>query len=157
MKRDALAEREAWLATVQRIMPDDCWNWPGKRKGPGYAMVYVRGVGAKPVHRVIYERVKGPIPSGLILDHLCRNPRCCNPDHLEPVTQRENVMRGRGITAAFARQTHCIHGHLLDEANTHVYPPSPKHQYPHWRCRECGRRWSREYAARHPEARKRRA
>lgn len=66
-----------------------CWNWTGAMSPNGYGQS--RGSGA---HREIYQRFKGPIPEGLTLDHLCRNRRCVNPEHLEAVTQSTNVRRG---------------------------------------------------------------
>lgn len=69
-------------------------------------------------HRVSYEAFIGPVPDGLILDHLCRVRHCVNPWHLEPVTGTENVLRGVGPTAINARKTHCIHGHPFDDRNT---------------------------------------
>ena len=73
------------------------------------------------VERVAYEMVVGPIPDGLQIDHLCRVRNCVNPDHLEPVTPRENTMRGYSIQAQNARKTHCIHGHPF-EGNTYARP-----------------------------------
>lgn len=89
-----------------------CWSWPG-RESFGYGRVEMDGR-VLMVHRVVYERLRGPIPDGLCLDHLCRNRYCANPDHLEPVTQRENTLRGVGVTARNARKTHCLNGHEFD-------------------------------------------
>lgn len=72
-----------------------CWIWNGATNGAGYGMI---GIGAKRkvyVHRATYEIARGPIPSGMVLDHLCRNPSCCSPAHLEAVTNRENTLRGK--------------------------------------------------------------
>lgn len=74
-----------------------CWNWNGNRSkttGYGTATRIVDGVKRQGViHRFYYEEHKGPIPPGLVIDHLCRNVRCVNPDHLEAVTQKINVQR----------------------------------------------------------------
>lgn len=94
----------------------DCWTWLGYRSRNGYGQFGVGGrvVGA---HRFAYEDKVGPIPAGLHIDHLCRNPSCVNPEHLEPVTVRVNVIeRATGPFADRARQTHCVHGHSLDDA-----------------------------------------
>jgi hypothetical protein len=76
-----------------------CWLWKGAVDHLDRTHPYgVWRVGTKTVqaHRAMYERVRGPIPDGLHLDHLCRNTLCVNPDHLEPVNQSENLRRGRG-------------------------------------------------------------
>jgi hypothetical protein len=98
----------------------DCWLWTSRVGGRGYGDFDVNGDGVA-AHRVAYELVKGPIPEGLVIDHLCRNKLCVNPDHLEAVTHRGNVLRGEGITARQARQTHCKRGHPLSGDNIYVY------------------------------------
>lgn len=109
-----------------------CWNWIGNLHGykMGYGVFWVRFARVQ-AHRWSYERFIGPIPFGLGLDHLCRNTKCVNPRHLEPVTQRENVRRGCSLAAERARQTHCIHGHAFDAANTYVRANGRR------RCRAC--------------------
>jgi HNH endonuclease len=67
-----------------------CWVWQRAKTTAGYGQMYVDGKMAY-THRVFYEGYVADIPAGLVLDHLCRNPSCCNPDHLEPVTFAENV------------------------------------------------------------------
>lgn len=96
--------------------PDGCLLWTGaKIKGYGHFMADGKFMLA---HRWNYELHKGPIPEGLVLDHLCRTPACVNPDHLEAVSQRENIMRGTGYSARHARLTHCPKDHPYDETNT---------------------------------------
>jgi len=92
-----------------------CWIWCGKTTSDGYGLVANRKT--KLVHRVVYEWLRGLIPKGLTLDHLCRNTRCCNPDHLEPVTVRENIYRGLGAGVVNAQKTHCDYGHPLSGSN----------------------------------------
>lgn len=103
---------------VLRLVPGGCWTIPGlKHNGQGYLRLGRDGVMA---HRVFYEDAKGPIPDGLTLDHLCRNRACINPDHLEAVSNRVNVLRGDGSAARRARQTECVRGHALAGANLYV-------------------------------------
>ena len=72
-----------------------CWVWQRAMTRGGY------GFRQGPAHRYVYERERGPIPDDLTLDHLCRNPGCVNPDHLEPVTSAENTRRGRGAKLGY--------------------------------------------------------
>ncbi len=95
---------------------DGCWIWIGCKFPFGYGEFKYRGQVVY-AHIWLYERTKGKTPEGLELDHLCRNPSCVNPDHLEPVTHKENLMRGIGVCAARARQTHCKRGHPLTDGN----------------------------------------
>ena len=92
-----------------------CWIWKGYIQKNGYAKI-----GSKYAHRVFYENKNGKIPVGLVLDHLCRVHSCVNPDHLEAVTQKENVMRGVGITKINKQKTHCARGHLLEGENIKI-------------------------------------
>jgi hypothetical protein len=96
-----------------------CWLWLGAGKTEGYGSFW-DGRHLVMAHRWSYERRYGPIPEGLVIDHLCRTPACVNPEHLEPVTQLENVMRGTAPSVANARKTHCLRGHPLDGPNLYV-------------------------------------
>ncbi len=99
----------------------DCWRWRNSHSHLGYALVMWFGK-TRPAHRIAYELTRGPIPDGLVIDHLCRNRWCLNPDHMEPVTQRENVLRGEGVAARHAAKTHCPQGHEYTEENTYHWP-----------------------------------
>ena len=95
--RTALNTRALTDRALDKVIFDDgCWEWAGAHTGPGYGKIREGGVGSPLLGapRVIYEICKGPIPGGLQLDHLCRNRGCVRPDHLEPVTQSENISRG---------------------------------------------------------------
>jgi hypothetical protein len=86
------------------------------------------------VHRYIWEQAYGPIPAGMHIDHLCRNPACHNLEHLELVTARTNTLRGVSPMAVNAAKTHCQHGHEFNAENTWVNPKTGARQ-----CRECSR------------------
>lgn len=95
-----------------------CWEWRAYKVKTGHGRFRV-GKEMKPAHRVAYELIVGPIPVGLDLDHLCRNPSCVNPAHLEPVTRAVNVMRGEGLCVVNAKKTHCLRGHKFTHENTY--------------------------------------
>lgn len=116
MPRPSLFERIQSAVVVDEAT--GCWNWTRHLYGYGYGHIYADGR-SQMAHRVVYELFVGPIPDGLQLDHLCRNTACVNPAHLEPVTCRENILRGTGLPARRAVATHCIHGHAFDTANTY--------------------------------------
>lgn len=99
----------------QRVRIDDaagCWLWTGPLSD-GYARAWIGGSDAL-LHRVVYGVLKAPIPDGLVIDHLCRQRNCLNPEHLEPVTNRENLVRGSTLAAANVKKTHCPYGHAYD-------------------------------------------
>lgn len=101
--------------------PDACWPWMSGGDGYGkYGRANVNGktVGA---HVAVYRHLVGPVPAGLEIDHLCRNPICCNPAHMEPVTRRENVLRQPKVIAA-RTASHCRNGHPWTPENTYIHP-----------------------------------
>lgn len=122
-------EERFWTKVIERG-PMDCWEWQaGKIRGygqfsptrPAVPDGQPRPSGSVAAHRFAYELLVEPIPEGLTLDHLCRNPACVNPGHLEPVTIGVNTLRGEGPAARNARKTHCKRGHPLSGGNIWVY------------------------------------
>lgn len=106
-----LADR--FWAKARRSSDDDCWNWTAMVAGGGYGQFSVNGKKV-PAHRVAYQLEVGAVPDGLVLDHLCRNRLCVNPRHLEPVSNRENILRGEGLAAVHAAKEQCVRGHEFD-------------------------------------------
>lgn len=136
MKAMHLTPEERFFARVEPS-PNGCLLWTGEVSRKGYGRFILDESRTRVLaHRWAYERERGPIPEGLQLDHLCRNPPCVNPDHVEPVSVRENVLRGVGLTANHARKTHCIHGHEFTPENTYS---APNHGRPSRACRTCRR------------------
>lgn len=116
-----------------------CVEFTGKLDGDGYGRMSVNGKWAL-AHRVEWEKVNGPIPPGLCIDHLCRNRRCINTRHMEAVTNRVNVLRGNGVTAQNAKATHCKHGHPLSGDNLRIAKDGGRE------CIVCRRTSNRNYA-----------
>ena len=116
-----------------------CLVWEGARQGKGYGVVSYLGRQWL-AHRLIFEAVKGAIPDGLHIDHLCRNRACCHPDHLEAVTPRENVMRGE-VGERSRRTTHCPKGHEYTPENTKIKRGARN-------CRACEADWQRNHRVR---------
>jgi hypothetical protein len=111
--------RESKFLKLERFISPEpntgCWFWTGAlREGYGLYSERVNGkTRSQNAHRAVYRALVGEIPSALQLDHLCRVRCCVNPDHLEPVTQRENILRGQGVAAEHAKRTTCKNGHQL--------------------------------------------
>jgi hypothetical protein len=142
-------ERYLWSFVQVPERVDGCWMWTGTLTEDGYGWgAFMRSLtpgGSALAHRAVFELYAGPIPPDLVLDHLCRVPRCVNPEHLEPVTNLENSRRGlHGVL-----RTHCAMGHELSTPNLYVRPGSSRRE-----CRECKRTNSR-LSARRVRARRR--
>jgi hypothetical protein len=122
-----------------------CWEWQGARdrRGYGRAGYGPRHLGTGLVHRMVWASLRGQVDAGLELDHLCRNPSCCNPDHLEPVTHEENVRRGEAglnLLERAATVMHCPRGHPYDHVNTYRRRGRPGSR----ECRTCRNDASRQ-------------
>lgn len=136
---NTIANADEWLWSRLK-KSGDCWLWTGCTRDRGYGTVSIKGR-QECAHRMAYELTHGKIPEGKILDHLCRQPACCNPDHLEVVTHKINILRGKSPSAINARKTHCRHGHAFTVENTRI---SRGGRY----CRTCARiRWHKRKGA----------
>ena len=129
---DMLSDR--FWAKVNKT--EACWLWNAAQSADGYGQFKANRRQVK-AHRFAYELLVGPIPDGLQLDHLCRIRHCVNPAHLEPVTPKENIRRGR---RANSEKSHCPQGHSYDAGNTKL------RQHGGRNCRACDRaRHQRSY------------
>lgn len=102
----------------QDKLPTGCWVWPHKNRF-GYGTVYYHKR-TRIVHKLVYEHFCGPVPNGKQLDHLCGNRACSNFEHLDPVTPRENTLRGDTLAARNAAKTHCPKGHPYSGDNLFI-------------------------------------
>lgn len=151
MKRKPFDQRLRDLSA--KYGPDACWPWPGSAKHDGYGRSSVTVDGVPRVflvHREAWARLRGPIPKDATLDHLCRNRKCLNPAHLEPVSLVENVMRGESPIAANAEKTHCANGHPYDDENTNW--KTDRRGRKSRECISCRREYQRQYYARNAQA-----
>lgn len=110
-------------------LPDTCWEWQGSRRSDGYGQVYIAGK-HRATHRLSFYLSNLFWPP--VVRHMCDNPRCCNPHHLEAGTQSDNmkdvVERGRHW---YANKTHCPYGHEYTPDNTYTRPSGGRE------CRQC--------------------
>jgi len=135
------AEECRFWSRVDVRADNECWLWQGHLIN-GYGVFCQSHADRIRAHRYAYETMVGAIPEGKELDHLCRVRNCVNPAHLEPVTNKENVLRGEGVTAQNARKTHCPHGHPYSGDNLYVTPKGYRG------CRECRRAAHRAWKVR---------
>ena len=117
------------------LKTETCWIWQAAVSAPGYGVFMLSDKNLVLAHRLAYTLFRGPIPDGLVLDHLCRNPACCNPDHVEAVSNKINISRGVTVEVTRARMaaiTHCKRGHAFDKTNTYYDKTTGARQ-----CRRC--------------------
>ena len=131
------------MAKVER--GESCWEWTAQRDRYGYGKFFLDGA-TRGAHRVAYELFVGPVPTSLQVDHLCRNHGCVNPDHLEAVTQIENMARGVGAQATALRTGYCVRGHEYTVENTLRKANGMRI------CKACNRERCRAYHARRTAA-----
>ena len=114
-----------FLDNIQIDILTGCWNWVGPGASGGYGSMFVNGeyFGTSYIrsHRFSYLLHVGEIPDGMVIDHLCRNTMCSNPNHLECVTHLENVFRGVAVPVLNSKKTHCHKGHPFSGDNLHIY------------------------------------
>ena len=135
-----MSPEERFWAKVDRSSPTTCWVWKGAVDRDGYGQ-FGDGTGRahqkmKKAHRFAYESLVGPIPVGLVIDHLCRNTSCVNPAHLEPVTVGDNIRRGetgQNLIVMQLAKTHCPQGHEYTPENTYSRPSRRRERS----CRTC--------------------
>ncbi|NUP47546.1 MAG: HNH endonuclease [Catenulispora sp.] len=153
-------ERRFW-ASVDRRGEDQCWPWMGVLQSNGYGMY--GSIGSRLAHRIAYRLTAGPIPEGLVLDHLCHtrdrscadnancpHRRCVNPTHLEPVTRRENIARGRGGDSwGYARPQSKPRAEKPTVCTNGCNRPLYKRDL----CRPCYRKWLKDPAVERPSQR----
>lgn len=112
---------------------DGCWEWTAYQNRAGYGRFGNAPGKTMLAHRFSYELENGPIPGGLVIDHLCRNAACVNPKHMEAVTQRVNVARGMSFAVENSAKENCPRGHAYDYVDSHGAR----------RCRRCQRELER--------------
>jgi hypothetical protein len=146
---------ESQTEVIERMLsrtekPDSgCWEWQGATSG-GYGVV---GYQSRQwyTHRLSYSILRGELKDGLQIDHLCSNRKCWNPNHLDQVDCRTNLLRGNTMTAKRAAQTHCMTGHEFTEENVKIRPNGTRY------CRACARiRERQRYWDKNPVAKRKR-
>lgn len=142
--REPVDPIERFYGHVRKELESDCWIWIAGLDRDGYPLFRVgHGSAEQRAHRFAYTAFVGPIPTDLVIDHLCRNRACVNPAHLEAVTVAENVRRAGVIYTA--NRPRCKHGHAFTPENTYRLNGS---RY----CRKCKARRERERYARRKAA-----
>lgn len=121
---------EKFLSKINTSMAKECWDWTGFIDRDGYGKFHI-GKLCRFTHRISYEIFIKKIDDGMVIDHICRNRRCCNPDHLREVSVKINSLENSvSITANNNVKTHCINGHELTFDNLYIYGN-------HRRCKAC--------------------
>ena len=128
------------LSRIEPVTESGCYIWTGLTSKEGYGRCRFNGKEVK-VHRILWEHERGPIPDGLVPDHLCRVRCCANINHLELVTPVENVLRGVSFSGLNKKKTHCKYGHPFIEGNLRIVKNRPNER----RCLTCDRAKTEAY------------
>lgn len=121
--RDLASRPGTWARMVNSTnfaAENGCWEWQSTMSENGYGIFTHHEMGRVFAHRLALHVAGYPVPAHLTVDHLCRNRKCVNPDHLEQVPVEVNILRGMTAGGRNARKTHCKHGHEFTPANTYV-------------------------------------
>jgi len=140
----APSRQDRFWMSVKKGGPEECWIWKKSLDVGGYGVFWVGDKHMK-AHRYSWQLVHGPVDPTLCLDHLCRVRSCVNPAHLEPVTNRINVLRGVSIVAKVASSDKCMKGHSLSDDNCRITPKG------HRLCRICEKERKYKYYRDHPD------
>ena len=140
LKVSEKARKRFWSKVDKISDPNGCWLWTAALNRKKYGQFRYKGK-TRIAHRLSYAMHKGRIPKNKTIDHLCCVRHCINPEHLEAVTCKVNILRGEGIPALNARKTHCIRGHEFTVASV---TPSGSRQ-----CRICQQNYNRKYRIDH--------
>lgn len=141
-KWDESVQQRVWKRVARPHCPDGCWIWQGTVTPKGYGRIRI-GKGFFYVHRLMKAKAEGAMPHDKHCDHLCRNPRCVNPSHIELVSPKINTARGLSATVTSQRhadRTHCKRGHEFTPENTRQAANGRA-------CRECQRSYNRAFKA----------
>lgn len=140
-KQDRAQAYAAMLSRTAENPVTGCHIYFGVKSSNGYGSIKADGRTVS-THRLSYEMARGGVPEGLVIDHLCWNRACVNPDHMEAVTQKVNLRRGFSAQSDNAKKTHCVRGHPFSGDNLHIDKRGSRI------CRECKRQTQRKTRAR---------
>ena len=144
---NAEAIKRNFEKSIEKTKYTSCWKWKGVITRQGYGILHLGNDRYIKAHRYSYELYKKPIEPGLVIDHICRNKACVNPEHLREVTTRINsIENSHSASAVNIIKTHCIRGHEFTEENTYLRFRKGK---PNRKCRECIRNYHKEYHKKH--------
>lgn len=139
LQQKSPVELRFW-AKIGKVNTEQCWVWQASKYNRGYGCFTITSHNQVSAHRYSYQLLRGPIPAGLELDHLCRNTSCVNPWHLEAVTHQVNMQRGDGVARENFQKATCKNGHPYDVRYTRKDGRVERF------CRQCRRHYHRRYA-----------